>query len=334
MQRTRVDWLDVARGIGIVLVVLGHAARGVVAANMEGPPRFGTADLALYTFHMPLFMLLAGVNVPGSLANGRKSFLSAKTWTIAYPYVLWSLIQGSLLLALSSLTNTQPHWTDLLAIAWQPLSPFWFLYALFAFMVLVMLVRSAALLVALAIAALAVSGLLQAESLPHQMAYMLPFFVIGMLGSATIRRLALPRYAIPALAGAWLLAFQIVPRTDTMPYLTPWAFPAALAGIGCVLAVAQATHGTAKAMLIALGEASMSIYVMHIPAAAGARIALMRWEAPLSQWALIAVCTLVGVLAPFAAHHALRSLGLLPLFGLARFRAQPRGPTLVAQGSS
>lgn len=318
MQGGRVDWLDVARGIGILLVVGGHAERGVVAASMAGPPRFGTWDLALYTFHMPLFMLLAGINVPASLSKGTRTFLQAKLWTVAYPYVLWSLIQGTLLIALSGLTNTQARWADLAAIAWQPLSPFWFLYALFAFMVLVALVRSAWVLAALALAALVVSGLLERESLIHQMTYMLPFFVIGVLGSARIKALALPPQAGLALAVTWLLAFQIVPRTDTMPYLTPWSFPAALAGIGVVFALAQAIGGRPKEMLMALGEASMSIYVMHIMANAGTRIALTKLGLPLPQWALIAACASVGVLGPFAAHQVLRSLGLLPVFGLAR----------------
>ncbi|MBB4860268.1 fucose 4-O-acetylase-like acetyltransferase [Novosphingobium chloroacetimidivorans] len=318
MQSARVDWLDVARGIGIVLVVGGHAERGVIAASMSGPPRFGVGDLALYTFHMPLFMLLAGINVPASLSKGTRPFLQAKLWTVAYPYVLWSLIQGTLLIALSGMTNTQARWTDLAAIAWQPLSPFWFLYALFAFMVLTALVRSAAVLVALALGALWISGLMERESLLHQMAYMLPFFVIGMLGSRRIKALSLPWPAGLALAGVWLVAFQIVPRTDTMPYLTPWSFPAALAGIGVVFAMAQAIGGAAKGVLVALGEASMSIYVMHIPANAGARIALMKLDLPLPQWALICACATIGVLGPFAVHHALRSLGLLPVFGLAR----------------
>ena len=76
--------------------------------------------------HMPLFLLLAGVNVPASLANGRVQFLQAKLWTIAYPYVLWSVIQGSVLVAFSSATNVQTHVSDVLIIGWRPMSQFWF----------------------------------------------------------------------------------------------------------------------------------------------------------------------------------------------------------------
>lgn len=45
----RLDWVDVARGIGIIAVVVGHVWT-------RGPVRD-----ALYSFHMPLFFLLSGL---------------------------------------------------------------------------------------------------------------------------------------------------------------------------------------------------------------------------------------------------------------------------------
>lgn len=48
-QATRLDWVDVARGVGILAVVAGHVWTG-------GPLRD-----AVYSFHMPLFFLLSGM---------------------------------------------------------------------------------------------------------------------------------------------------------------------------------------------------------------------------------------------------------------------------------
>ena len=45
----RLDWVDVARGIGIIAVVVGHVWT-------RGPLRD-----AMYSFHMPLFFLLSGM---------------------------------------------------------------------------------------------------------------------------------------------------------------------------------------------------------------------------------------------------------------------------------
>ena len=60
---TRVEWLDAARGIGIALVVFGHVLRGLFGAQIAADPYWKIIDYTIYTFHMPLFFLLAGVSV-------------------------------------------------------------------------------------------------------------------------------------------------------------------------------------------------------------------------------------------------------------------------------
>lgn len=49
--RNRIDWIDVAKGIAIILVVLGHSSNDLV----EPVNRF------LLSFHMPLFFFLSGI---------------------------------------------------------------------------------------------------------------------------------------------------------------------------------------------------------------------------------------------------------------------------------
>ena len=47
-EQSRADWIDVLKGIGIILVVIGHV-------NTKG-----FLVQWLYTFHMPLFFALSG----------------------------------------------------------------------------------------------------------------------------------------------------------------------------------------------------------------------------------------------------------------------------------
>ena len=44
----RIDWIDVAKGLAIILVVAGHAGFPIL---VEG---------AIYSFHMPLFFMTSG----------------------------------------------------------------------------------------------------------------------------------------------------------------------------------------------------------------------------------------------------------------------------------
>ena len=315
--RKRVEWLDVARGIGIILVVMGHAERGLVNAHIATGQAWPTFDLAIYTFHMPLFMLLAGVNVRSSLARGRGDFVRTRLRTIAYPYVLWSLIQGTLLVLLSGVINGKGEWSKLLMIGWKPISPFWFLYALMVYVLLVAVVGlRPRVLIPLAAVGLIASGFIQDENIIHEIAYMLSFFVIGALASDAIKQWAPASYWMAIFALLWLATYQIVPDDGMTPYLTPWSFPAALAGIAFMLCLAQVFGGLAKDVLAMLGRISMTIYVMHILATAGTRIVLAKLHLDAPAGLYFAACTIVGVAGPVCAHMILERLGLLPLLGL------------------
>ena len=60
LPKARLGWVDAAKGIGIVLVVYGHAVDGLRSAGLV--PADGWAAFsfyAIYTFHMPLFFLLS-----------------------------------------------------------------------------------------------------------------------------------------------------------------------------------------------------------------------------------------------------------------------------------
>jgi len=52
------SWVEYAKGIGIILVVYGHVARGVFNAGMSWDVElFKLIDSIIYSFHMPLFSL-------------------------------------------------------------------------------------------------------------------------------------------------------------------------------------------------------------------------------------------------------------------------------------
>lgn len=315
----RIGWIDIARGVGIVLVVVGHVERGLVGARIATDPSWQLFDLALYSFHMPLFMLLAGLNVPQSLAKGRLTFLRGKLRTIAYPYLLWSLIHGSLLALLAGATNRVHGWSALGAIAWQPIAPFWFLYALMVYMLVVSFTgMRAVLLVPLALMGTLSSQFLTGDSIAHQLCYQAIFFAAGVLASKNIRNMKSQLSTLILFGGLWAICFAVMPLDGPTPYLKPAAIPAALSGIGAVLIVARAIEGRAlHPILASLGRASMTIYVMHILCASAARMTFIRLHLLEGEAAAyLLVCTVAGVGLPWCAHQVLGRLGWLPWLGL------------------
>lgn len=120
-SRSRVAWVDGARGLGIVLVVVGHVLRGLVSGGILEPAagvRF--ADAWIYAFHMPLFFALSGLFVDRSARRPLGRFTAERLRTLAWPYLVWTLLQGSVQAALSGVTNSQAAFADLWRVVYDP----------------------------------------------------------------------------------------------------------------------------------------------------------------------------------------------------------------------
>lgn len=116
----RIAWLDGARGIGILLIVLGHVI-----------PMTTPISHFIYSFHVPLFFFLSGM-VLQKRSMCRQSFLNfirRKTGSLLYPYVMFSvlsLVCDRLLDSLDRFGGNIPGTVLLLGDG-----PLWFLPALF-----------------------------------------------------------------------------------------------------------------------------------------------------------------------------------------------------------
>lgn len=93
-MKTRLNWVDIARGIGIITVLYGHAISGDSFRHI------------IYAFHMPLFFFLSGI-----VFNPQKNtlflpFLKKNIMSILVPYLGFALISYIIwLLSLSDLPS-------------------------------------------------------------------------------------------------------------------------------------------------------------------------------------------------------------------------------------
>lgn len=85
--KTRIEWIDIAKGIGIVLVSFGHLRNG--DGQSVWLPALDTLISAIYLFHMPLFYFLGGLTF--GMRGGFKAFLIRKAKTLLVPYYVFSL---------------------------------------------------------------------------------------------------------------------------------------------------------------------------------------------------------------------------------------------------
>lgn len=85
--KPRIEWIDIAKGVGIALVSFGHLRNG--DGQSVWLPALDELISAIYLFHMPLFYLLGGLTF--SMRGGFKSFLIRKVKTLLVPYYIFSL---------------------------------------------------------------------------------------------------------------------------------------------------------------------------------------------------------------------------------------------------
>lgn len=89
----RVEWIDAAKGIGIILVVIGHTLRGLETAKLLSfSDDFGRVDAAINAFHMPLMFLLSGLFIHKALPQGWFPYTIKHIQRLIWPLVLWTYI--------------------------------------------------------------------------------------------------------------------------------------------------------------------------------------------------------------------------------------------------
>lgn len=327
LAQRRLEWLDLARGFGVILVVLGHVLSGLTrAGQFPAGPLADWTEFTLYTFHMPLFFFLTGLNVPHSLQRGPRSFLAAKAWTIAYPYVLWSLLQGSLILAMGHDVNLPLTGADLAAIWYRPIGQFWFLYALMLCHVAVVLVPSWRLLAGLSILGLVAFCAGTMRSGVPQTLHDLPFYVAGLYAHGLRRRPIRQRAAGWGVAAllwcGFALAVVLGGRASGFAAQGFGSLPACVLGIAGTLLTCRLLDGRLR-WLAAVGAMSMTIYVLHILAGSGIRMVMARLHAPHDPLLFLTVGVFAGVTLPMLAHAVFARLRLLGPLGLAPWPHHP-----------
>ena len=124
----RTLWIDIAKGIAIILVVLNHTVQGIFKAELGSAGNvWNFFHDFCYSFMVPVFFFFSGwltkKNVP---ALAKLKIVGSR---LLYPYVLWSLIQFSILV-LTQAGNRRPDWHDIPGYLVGGWMQFWFLNVL------------------------------------------------------------------------------------------------------------------------------------------------------------------------------------------------------------
>lgn len=321
-MQERNAWVDYAKGIGIILVVYGHVARGVFNAGLPmDEDRYVLVDSIIYSFHMPLFFFLSGLFFYDSLMKrGKTGLIVNKVDTIVYPFLLWSLLQGLFEVVLSDYTNGDVALSSVLfSLVWSPRAQFWFLYALFLVFVVCSFVYARAgrrlflpILLAFAILYLFRQAMLANSAVQFVLGNAI-FFALGIWINEVKAFLLARHTQLMLLFGALFIAGQYAFH---VPLGLTW-------DVGGVAALALATISILFMVTLSMwlgrfriqwllffGASSMTIYLLHILAGSGVRVIMSAFLDIDSIVAHLLVGTLIGLAAPLLAQVIIQRYNL------------------------
>jgi uncharacterized membrane protein YcfT len=297
----RVDWVDYAKGICIVMVVMMHSVLGVeLAAGQTGFMHL--VVMFAKPFRMPDFFLISGLFVSVVIDRDWRTYLDRKVVHFAYFYVLWVTIQFGFKAPSFAAESSWHHVGYLYLESFiEPFGTLWFIYLLPIFFVVIKATRRMpALLIWTAAALLEMTHVATGWTVIDEFAARFVYIYSGYLFAPYVfalsdRARAHPKWALAALA-LWALA------DGGLVALGVSEWPIVSLALGLVGACAIITLGTLLARMQWLGflrfcgEHSIVIYLAFFLPMAATRTLLLRTGMIHDIGMISLVVTIVGVI--------------------------------------
>jgi uncharacterized membrane protein YcfT len=277
----RVDWVDYAKGICIVMVVMMHSVLGVEAA--AGQNGFMHIVVAFAKpFRMPDFFLISGLFLPVVIDRGWRIYLDRKVVHFAYFYVLWVTIQFGFKAPSFAAETSWTHVGFLYLESFiEPFGTLWFIYLLPVFFVVTKATRQLPPLLIWGLAALLEMGhIVTGWTVIDEFCARFVYFYSGYLFADYVFALSDRARARPLLALAALLLWALLNGSLVKFGLAEW--PLISLALGLAGACAIVTVGTLLAraqwlkFLRFCGEHSIVIYLAFFLPMAATRTLLLR----------------------------------------------------------
>jgi uncharacterized membrane protein YcfT len=335
----RVDWVDYAKGICIVMVVMMHSVLGVEAAAGQT----GFMHLVVMfakPFRMPDFFLISGLFVSVVIDRDWRVYLDRKVVHFAYFYVLWVTIQFGFKAPSFAAESSWAHVGLLYLKSFiEPFGTLWFIYLLPIFFVVIKATRRMPPLVIWGLAALLEmahvgTGWTAIDEFGARFVYIYS----GYLFADYVFALSDRARARPDLALAGLALWALVNGGLVASGVSEW--PLISIALGLSGACAIVTLGTLLARahwltwLRFCGEHSIVIYLAFFLPMATTRTLLLRtgWIADIGTVSLLV--TVMGVVGALAIWRVALAAGATFLFERpAAFWIAPKRPRATLQAA-
>jgi uncharacterized membrane protein YcfT len=296
----RIDWVDYAKGICIVMVVMMHSVLGAeLAAGQTGFMHL--VVMFAKPFRMPDFFLISGLFLAVVIDRDWRTYLDRKVVHFAYFYVLWVTIQfGFKAPGLAADSNW--HHVGLLYLESfiEPFGTLWFIYLLPIFFVVIKATRRVPPPLILSIAAaMEMAHVMTGWTAIDEFAARFVYIYSGYIFADAVFVLSDRARARPGLALAGLALWALINGGLVARGISEW--PVISIALGLAGACAIITLGTllARAQWLTFlrfcGENSIVIYLAFFLPMATARTLLLRTAVIHDIGTISLIVTIAGV---------------------------------------
>ena len=301
----RIDWVDYAKGICIVMVVMMHSVLGVEAA--AGQTGFMHVLVAFAKpFRMPDFFLISGLFLAVVIDRDWRTYLDRKVVHFAYFYLLWVTIQFGFK---APSFAAEAGWAHVglmyLESFIEPFGTLWFIYLLPVFFVVTKATRQMQPLAIWAVAALLeMAHISTGWTVIDEFAARFVYFYSGYWLAGYVFGWSDRARAHPAAALAGLALWTLVNGSLVELGFSEW--PLVSLALGLAGALAIVTMGTLLAQAHRLnflrycGEHSIVIYLAFFLPMAATRTLLLQTGLVHDIGTISLIVTVVGVAGALA----------------------------------
>ena len=315
----RVDWVDYAKGICIVMVVMMHSVLGVeLAAGQTGFMHVLVAFAK--PFRMPDFFLISGLFLSVVIDRDWRTYLDRKVVHFAYFYVLWVTIQFGFKAPGFAAETSWTHVGFLYLESFiEPFGTLWFIYLLPVFFVVTKATRKLPpLLIWTVLALLETAHIETGWTAIDEFGARFVYFYSGYLCANYVFALSDRARAQPALALAGLALWALVNGSLVWFGFSEWPLASLLLGLSGACAIIIMGTLLARAYWLEFlrfcGEHSIVIYLAFFLPMAATRTLLLR-AGPIHDIGTISlIVTLAGVFGALAIWRIALAVGANFLF--------------------
>jgi uncharacterized membrane protein YcfT len=296
----RVEWVDTAKGICIVMVVMMHSVLGVeLAAGRTG--FMHAVVIFAKPFRMPDFFLISGLFLPLVIDRDWRTYLDRKVVHFAYFYVLWVTIQFGFKAPGFAAESSWSHvGIEYLQSFIEPFGTLWFIYLLPVFFVVIKLTRRVPpILVWIIAAALEAAHVATGWTVIDEFGARFVYIYSGYLFAAWVFALSDRARAHPMLALGGLALWALVNGGLVWLGISEWPIVSLMLGLAGACAII--TIGTLLARMHWLnflrfcGEHSIVVYLAFFLPMASTRTLLLKTGIIHDIGMVSAIVTVAGV---------------------------------------